>query len=190
MIACHTDPMDLSSRRIVGLLAEESRRRVVAAMILGATELGDISKTSGVGEREVVDALDRLDNAGLVESLGEGRFHLLEQAFKMAARNEADPTPSTEFPDHSPEQQRILDQAFDGERLIRMPSKWSHKLVVLDHLVQRFEPGEKYSERQVNAMLSKADTDTATLRRYLVDASMLDRAEGQYWRSGGTFDTE
>lgn len=182
--------MGLSSRRLVGLLAEESRRRVVAAMILGASELGDISKTSGIAERDLVDALDRLTNAGLVESLGDGRFHLLEQAFKMAARNEADPAPSTDFPDRSPEQQRILDQVFDGERLLRMPSKWSHKLVVLDHLVQRFEPGEKYSERQVNAMLAKADTDTATLRRYLVDASMLDRADGHYWRSGGTFDID
>ena len=59
---------------------------------------------------------------------------------------------------------------------------------MLDELVQRFEPGEKYTERQVNALLSNADIDVATLRRHLVDYGMLDRADGSYWRSGGSVD--
>ncbi len=66
-----------------------------------------------------------------------------------------------------------------------MPSKRSRRLVLLEELVQRFEPGEHYTERQVNASLSEVDTDTATLRRYLVDNGFLDRGDGEYWRSGG-----
>lgn len=181
--------MELSSRRLVGLLAEESRRRVVAAMILDAGHRSEIARVAGLDERVVVDALDRLVGAGLVESLGEGRYLLLEEAFKRAARAEAEPAPPSEFPDQPREHRRILDQAFDGERLVHIPAKYSQRLVVLDYLVQRFEPGLKYSERQVNALLSKTHSDTATLRRYLVDASMLDRADGNYWRSGGTFET-
>lgn len=53
-------------------------------------------------------------------------------------------------------------------------------------MAQRFEPGERYTERQVNAELSSLYDDTATLRRYLVDEGFLDRADGEYWRSGGT----
>jgi hypothetical protein len=30
--------------------------------------------------------------------------------------------------------------------------------------------------------------DHVTLRRYLVDAQLLDRDSGQYWRSGGPVD--
>jgi hypothetical protein len=182
--------MVLSSRQLVGLMAEESRRRVMAALILGADEPADIVRTTGLDEREVAGALDRLVRAGLVESLPDNRFHLLEGAFKMAARSEADPNPPSSFPNHPPEHQRILDQAFDGDRLIHLPAKRSRRLVVLDHLAQRFEPGRKYSEREVNAILTKADSDTATLRRYLVDAGMLDRADGRYWRSGGSVDVD
>jgi hypothetical protein len=71
-----------------------------------------------------------------------------------------------------------------------MPAKHSRRLVVLDHIAQRFEPGERYSERQVNAMLAPVDADVAALRRYLVDERLLDRADGEYWRIGGTFATD
>jgi hypothetical protein len=38
----------------------------------------------------------------------------------------------------------------------------------------------------VNLILGKRHADTAALRRHLVDHGFLDRADGQYWRSGGT----
>jgi hypothetical protein len=38
----------------------------------------------------------------------------------------------------------------------------------------------------VNLTLGQWHSDTASLRRYLVDEGFLDRSEGQYWRSGGT----
>ena len=38
----------------------------------------------------------------------------------------------------------------------------------------------------VNLKLGLWHADTASLRRYLVDEGFLDRADGVYWRSGGT----
>jgi hypothetical protein len=38
----------------------------------------------------------------------------------------------------------------------------------------------------VNLTLGKRHPDTAMLRRYLVDEGLLDRADGEYWRSGGS----
>jgi len=51
-----------------------------------------------------------------------------------------------------------------------------------------FEPGVKYPERDVNAILRAWHDDHAALRRYLVDEGLLDREGGQYWRSGGYVD--
>lgn len=180
------EPM-LDARRLVGLLAEPSRRRVVAAMILGATSKADITAQTGLEPRPVVDALERLVGAGLVETVGDGDYVLLAQAFELAARAEAPGKPDTAFPDESAERRRILDSSLRDGRLVRMPAKRSQRLVLLDHLAQRFEPGERYTERQVNAMLASVDADTATLRRYLVDEAILDRGDGMYWRIGGTY---
>lgn len=75
----------------------------------------------------------------------------------------------------------------DG-RLHTIPSKRAKLLVVLDHLAQVFEPGEVYPESVVNEMLLRFHPDHAALRRYLVENEFLTRENGQYWRSGGTFD--
>jgi hypothetical protein len=75
--------------------------------------------------------------------------------------------------------------AADGS-LTSIPTKIRKRLVVLDRLSQEFEPGEKYPETEVNNRLRAFHPDVAALRRYLVEEGFLDRADGQYWRSGGT----
>ena len=51
----------LTAERLVGLLAEPERRRIVAALILGAIiELDDIATTAGIDTRmRAIDALHR-----------------------------------------------------------------------------------------------------------------------------------
>ena len=165
----------MDALRLVGLLAEHDRRAVAAAMILGATEVGDIASTSGLDDRVVVDALGRLLRGGLVEN-EDDRWYFLGEAFKLAARTGAEP-----------DRREIHGSLIDG-RLVHMPTKRSKRLDLLDHLAQRFEPGRRYTEREVNASLVEVSEDYVTLRRYLVDERFLDRADGEYWRSGGSVD--
>jgi len=73
----------------------------------------------------------------------------------------------------------------DGS-LTAIPTKIRKRLVVLDLLAQQFEPGRHYEETEVNNALRAYHPDVAALRRYLVEEGFLDRAEGRYWRSGGT----
>jgi hypothetical protein len=81
----------------------------------------------------------------------------------------------------------ILRTFFDAQgRLVTVPAKRGKRLVVLDHLAQRFEPGERYSETEVNNRLREAHDDVAALRRYLVDEGFLSREAGVYWRTGGS----
>ena len=56
---------------------------------------------------------------------------------------------------------------------------------MLDQVVQVFEPGRRYPEVEVNRTLRPLWDDVAALRRYLVDQGLLDRADGEYWRTGG-----
>ena len=81
----------------------------------------------------------------------------------------------------------MLSNFLDADgRLHTIPTKRAKKLVVLDHLAQRFEPGRVYSEAEVVAVLIEFHPDHAALRRYLVDEEFLAREEGRYWRTGGT----
>ena len=73
----------------------------------------------------------------------------------------------------------------DG-RLATLPAKQSRQLAVYDLIAQRFVPGVRYTEGEVNRELMAVYDDYVTLRRALIDFGLMDRADGQYWRSGGT----
>ena len=71
----------------------------------------------------------------------------------------------------------------DG-RLIAMPRKRAHRLVVLKHCASLIEPGVDHSETDVNNRLRPVHDDVAMLRRYLVDEGLLlRRPPGIYRRS-------
>lgn len=94
------------------------------------------------------------------------------------------------LPELDPEKRAAILRSFftaDG-RLIGMPSKLSKRLVVLDHIASRFEVGRVHSESEVNRRLQAVHHDYAMLRRYLIDWDFLSRADGKYWRTGGTVD--
>jgi hypothetical protein len=75
----------------------------------------------------------------------------------------------------------------DG-RLISMPAMRSKRQVVLEHIAACFEPGVKYPERAVDAILRAWFEDYVSLRRYLIDEDLMAREDGVYWRSGGPVD--
>jgi hypothetical protein len=76
----------------------------------------------------------------------------------------------------------------DDGSLRSIPAKAAKRLVVLDHVAQAFPIGQSWPEHEVNTVLARFHPDVAALRRYLVDAELLDRRDGRYWRCGGSTD--
>ena len=175
---------------IVGHLAHPDRRRVLAALVLGAATADDVKAMTGLGTRAVVTSLHRLAEAELVLHDDDGRYWLVEETFKRAAiaASAAAASQPDEHAGAPAEAARVLRAFVRDGKLKSIPAQRSKRMVILDLLAQEFEPGERYSERKVNAMLRKWNDDTAALRRYLVDEGFLDREAGEYWRSGGTVD--
>jgi hypothetical protein len=83
---------------------------------------------------------------------------------------------------------RLLRRYFRDGRLVVMPRAGRRRQLVLEHVSQLFEPGRRYPEVEVNLVLRQVWDDVAALRRYLIDAALLDRAAGVYWRIGGPVD--
>ena len=89
-----------------------------------------------------------------------------------------------------PEQAEVLRRFLEHGRLRSMPARRGKRRMVLDYLAGHFEPGRTYTEAEVNGILARFHPDVASLRRYLVDEEFLERREGFYWRSGGTFEVD
>ena len=185
----------LPAAAIVGLLAEDARLRVVAALALGASTLDAVVTASGLEVRAATAALERLGAGGLVVSDGSGKgLHLRTDVFKAAAqaeaRRRAAAEPVDSFDHATPEAAAVLRNFVSDGRLRQIPASHAKRRVVLDWLAARFEPGKTYPERDVNLLLGMAHADVAALRRYLVDEEFLERRDGFYWRAGGTFEID
>jgi len=61
--------------------------------------------------------------------------------------------------------------------------------MMLEYIVAAFEPGVRMPEREVDAVLRAFyEEDWVSLRRYLIDAGLMSREKGVYWRTGGYVD--
>ena len=71
----------------------------------------------------------------------------------------------------------------DGS-LKQIPAQRRKLEAVLRHIVKTFKPGQRYTEKQVNDLLSRFHADTASLRRELVASRLMARqgGGGEYWR--------
>jgi len=172
---------------IAGLLADPVRLKVVAALALGAGTIEEVAAASGLSLKEVALAARRLARAGLVSRNGHA-LALHTDRFGAAARAAAEAAPAPEPLSDDPAEDAVLSAFVRDARLVSIPAQHSKRLVVLRHLVRVFEPGVRYPEREVNALLGVWHPDVAALRRYLVDEGLLSRESGLYWRTGGYVD--
>ncbi|UOY01337.1 DUF2087 domain-containing protein [Blastococcus sp. PRF04-17] len=177
----------MDAATIAGLLADPVRLKVVAALALGAGTIEDVAKAADLPLKDVALAARRLARAGLVHRDGHA-LTLHADRFGAAARAAAESAPAPEPLSDDPAEDAVLSAFVRDGRLVSIPSQHTKRLVVLRHLVRVFEPGIRYPEREVNALLAVWHPDVAALRRYLVDHGMLSRDAGVYWRTGGPVD--
>lgn len=65
--------------------------------------------------------------------------------------------------------QSVLHAFFsDDGRLKSIPSQYKKKLIVLERLVARLEPGKKFTEKEINAFIANYHEDYATIRREFI----------------------
>ena len=174
----------LEAARLLGVLADPDRLKVVSALVLGAWSVRDLELSTSLDRKTIEHSLARLVAGDLVEKDRAG-YRLKIEELRSAARAAADERRAREAgPAGAGE---VVARFIKGGRLTSMPAAKTKRYAVLDHIAQSFEPGRRYPERAVNEILRSYFDDYASLRRYLVDEGLLERDAGRYWRTGGTF---
>lgn len=83
------------------------------------------------------------------------------------------------------EKEGIVKKYFRGGNgpLERIPLKEKRKIVVLQHIMLRFTPGRRYTEKEINEELKTVYADFVTLRRLLIEYGFMDRERdcSAYW---------
>ncbi|MGH9039303.1 MAG: DUF2087 domain-containing protein [Acidimicrobiia bacterium] len=181
--------MSAEAATLLGLLSDEDRLLVFAALALGARTPSEVAESSGLDVPRAGKALARLTSGGLVEQEKDG-YVLVTERFRDALESLERPSPEQPDSGLGPDADKVLKAFLRGGRLTSIPVVHSKRLVVLDYLARLFVPGEAYPEKVVNERLGAFHPDFAALRRYMVEDEFLHRRDGFYWRAGGTFDVD
>lgn len=172
---------------ILRALADPERLVIAGRLARGPASAADLIDELGLGTTRLRRHLNRLTSTGVVR-LTEDRttYRLDAETLRWAAEQVGPPRDAGLTLGAATEDEEVVLRAFfrDG-RLTEIPSKGSKRRIVLERIAVEFEPGVRYDERTVNAIVGRFFNDHAAIRRYLVDEGFLDRDHGVYWRSGG-----
>ena len=173
-------------------LSDANRLRIIGLLAQGNYSVEELAAMLELRPPTVSHHLSRLSEVGLVSAKAESYYNVyrletnnLEQ---MARRLLADDTlPAVaEGIDLDAYDRRVVDNyALPDGRLKQIPTKRKKFEAILRYVVRAFEPGKRYTEKEVNEILGQYNEDTAILRRGLVDYQMMDREPDgtAYWLS-------
>jgi hypothetical protein len=180
------DPQMLDFLKAV---SEVDRLKIVGILTQGPASLKHLSDELSLPVRETFNHLEFLVFVGVVEhtqqtySLAADGMQKLTQV-QFAPRASQPPA----RPGLEPRQQKELAKYLARDGSIRqIPSSRTQVeafRLVLEYLQAAFEPGNTYTEKEVNRIISRFNADFAGLRRDLVDAGLLlrERDGSKYWR--------
>jgi biotin operon repressor len=172
-------------------LAEEKRLKIIGLLAQSTYSVEELTQMLGISVSTTSHHLSKLAQAGLVSARADGHYYhyslqteTLREMAQRLLQTDSLPQLSEELTQDAYER-KVLKAFLDAEgRIKTIPAQEKKYLVLLHYLAQAFKPGDRYTERQVNEIISEYHQDTALLRRDLVDYRLLARegGGGYYWR--------
>lgn len=187
----------------LGALADANRLRMVGFLAIGPLSVEQLSGHLGVGMSTTSHHLRRLSEAGLVEGRPQGHhviYRLRPDSVAALGRRLAAPDtlPAlalsvSQAADQNGYDRKVLKTFLGADgRITAFPTQQKKELAILRHVLKDFEPGRRYTERQMNERLRAYSDDTARLRRGLVQHGLMARegGSGAYWRTEPAQETQ
>lgn len=167
-------------------LGNENRLKIVAILAEQEMTVRDLAQRLNLKEPTVSEHLAQLRQTGLVGVRPVGTYRVYY--FMADALHEMNKSLFSQEELaallHVPDEDdlSVLNNYVKDGRLVIIPASRKKLLVVLRWLARHFEPGQRYAEKEVNAVILQYHEDYATLRRELIGHQFMQRDRGIYWR--------
>lgn len=171
-------------------LADANRLKIVGLLAQDEYTVEQMAEILNLRPSTVSHHLTRLTKAGLVSARSESYYNIyhletktLEALSQRLLARETFPAVTAEV-DMDAYDRKVINTFCEPDGRIRQfPAQRKKFEAILSYVIQAFEPGVRYTEKQVNEILKNYSDDTATLRRGFIDYKMMQREAGgsEYW---------
>lgn len=171
-------------------LADANRLKIVGLLAQQDYTVEQMAEMLNLRPSTVSHHLGKLSKAGLVRARSESYYNiysletavLAEKSQRLLAR-ETLPAVTAEV-DLGAYDRKVINTFCDEDGRIRQfPAQQKKFEAILRYVLQDFQAGTRYPEKEVNRILSRFSEDTASLRRGLIEYKMMQRegGGGAYW---------
>lgn len=173
-------------------LADKNRLKIVGLLAEKPYSVEELATLLNLKPPTVSHHLAKLVDAGLVSSHTESYYNVyqldqstLEAKTRSMFSQQELSTVLSEVDADAYDKKVIKDYARRDGSLKTLPVQRKKLEAILRYVVKAFDVEKRYSEKQVNEILSRYYEDTATLRRELVGFGLMQRqgGGGEYWRT-------
>jgi predicted transcriptional regulator len=173
-------------------LADANRLKIVGLLARHEYSVEELAALLDLRPSTVSHHLAKLAEAGLVSAHTESYYNVyrleqkaLEDRTRRLLSREELSSVVAELDLDTYDRKVVADYSRADGSLKTIPAQRKKLEAILRYVVRAFEPGKRYTERQVNEMLAKYHEDTASLRRELVGYGLMQRegGGGMYWRT-------
>jgi predicted DNA-binding protein YlxM (UPF0122 family) len=171
------------------VLADEKRLQIIGLLARQDYSVEELAAILHLSSATVSHHLRRLVKASLVQARADQHYHVyslqLEVLREMSQQILSEDTlqETTEALDLNAYDRKVLRDYVENGRLKSIPRQWKKRDVIVRFLAEQFEPGQRYTEKEVNEIIGRIHEDYATFRRELVDGRYMARDREVYWRT-------
>ena len=169
-------------------LADRSRLQILKSLALEDMYVERLAERLGLTPPTISFHLKKLSDAGAVRSYKTQYYtmYALEKSVFMTSILELiqERSDDAELQKQRDEayRKKVIDTFFEYGKLKSIPTQKKKERIVLEEMVKAFEPGRRYTEREVNIILADFHDDFCTLRRDMIGEKLLCRDHQIYWR--------
>lgn len=171
-------------------IADANRLKIIAILAKDELSVEQLAEILKLNPSTVSHHLSRLAKVGLVSARAEGYYSVYRLELKALSdlsqrllSVETLPAIAADV-DINAYDRKVLNTYLSPDgKIMRFPVQRKKEEAVIRHVSKVFEAGRRYTEKQINEIVSQFSEDTAHLRRSLIAFGFMERegGGGAYW---------
>ncbi len=169
-------------------LADKSRLQILKSLAIEDMYVERLAERLGLTAPTVSFHLKKLTDVGAVRSYKSQyymMYSLCEDIFRTGIldiiKEKSDEATLQEKRDEE-YRQKVIDAFFEYGKLKSIPAQRKKRRIAYEVMIEAFEAGKVYTEREVNIIIADFHDDFCTIRRDMISEKLLDREGSNYWR--------
>jgi biotin operon repressor len=167
-------------------LSDSSRLMIINSLLLKSQYVEELSKRLNLAPSTISFHLKKLESAGLVFKTKEQYYAIYHVNHELFGSKLKDLISFDNLEKRVQDERiknfenKILKIYFKNGRLIKIPTQYKKRVVILEEIAKNFVKDKQYSEFELNSILINVYDDYVSIRRYLIDEKIFKRKNGIY----------